>query len=185
MAELLASVEDLEVRLGRTFTSTETDRAEALLADASAAVQAYTGQQFTVGTSTVRLQVRNGTVRPPQSPISTITGIANIEGAALDHVWYAGPTVAVTGSIDGSWVDVTYDHGYEELPADIVAVVCQVAGRAMGVPADQGGIAQESIGNYSYSVGVAAAAGSVGLLNDERAVLDRYRRIGGMARIGP
>jgi hypothetical protein len=32
-------------------------------------------------------------------------------------------------------------------------------------------------------VGVAAAAGTVGLLNDERAVLDRYRVVGGMARL--
>ena len=62
-----------------------------------------------------------------------------------------------------------------------MAVVCQIAARAFGRPADQTGVSSETIGQYSYQVGGAAAAGPVGMLADERAVLDRYRRVGGTA----
>jgi hypothetical protein len=182
----LASVADLEGRLGRTFTVEESARATLLLADASAAVRAYTGQQFTAATNqTVRLKSRAGTVRLPQRPITAVDTIENVDGDALEFTWDAGNTVSISGYPLNAWVDVTYDYGYAEIPADIVAVVCQMAGRAMGTPADEAGYASESIGTYSYSVGAAAAAGGVGMLADERAVLDRYRIVGGMARIGP
>lgn len=191
MADPLAIVADLEGRLGRTFTGEESARAALLLADASAAVRAYTGQLISAATSTARLLLRDGKIRPSQRPIVTVVSVADMDAAVLDHVWYAGPTITVEAAVtDGIWVDLTYDHGFDPVPDDIVAVVCQVAGRAFGVPADQGGISQETIGNYSYSIsgtsrGATAAAGTVGFLNDERAVLDRYRQPLGMVRYGP
>lgn len=184
--EPLATIEDLEARMGRRITDDETPRAEALLQDASAAVRAYTGQQFTAGTTTARLRPRNGTVRLPQRPVVDVTAVANVEGTDVAFTWDTGDQVAITGL--GStvpfdvepirrvaYLDVTYEHGYELIPDDIIAVVCQIAGRAFGRPVQDSGTQQESIGGYSYSVGVAAAAGGVGMLNDERAVLDRYR----------
>lgn len=43
---MLATAEDLELRLGRTFDPTETLRVEAIIADVSAHVMSYTGNDF-------------------------------------------------------------------------------------------------------------------------------------------
>lgn len=179
----LASADDLAGRLGRTLTAAETDQVELLLADASAAVRTYTGQQFTQVEITSRIRARGGVVRLPQRPVSVVASVADPDGNDLDYTWYAGDRVILSSPWAATWVDVTYTPGYEETPADIVAVVCQIAGRAFGRPADQTGLSSETIGQYSYSVGGAAAAGAVGMLDDERAVLDRYRRVGGTANL--
>lgn len=179
----LATADDLAGRLGRTLTDTETDQAELLLADASAAVRAYCGQQFGQSDQTSRLRVRGGVIFLPQRPVTSVTTVADPDGNDIDFTWYAGDRIALSSPSAAQWADVTYTAGYEEIPADIVAVVCQIAGRALGRPADETGLASETIGQYSYSVGGAAAAGSVGMLADERAVLDRYRRVGGTANV--
>lgn len=178
MAEPLATVDDIAARLGRDLTASEETRAEALLVDVSAAVRAYTGQTFSAEETTRRLHARAGRVRLPDRPVNGVTVIADLDGNNLEFTWYSGDTLTLAATPIGGWVDVTYSHGWEELPADIVAVVCQIVGRALGTPADQGAFQNESIGNYSYTIGPAAAAGATGMLNDERAVLDRYRRVG-------
>lgn len=175
----LATVDELEGRLGRDFTGEEHSRAELLLADASAAVRAYCGQQFSAGTSTVRLGVRNRVVRLPQRPVVDVTTIEDTDGNDVTFTWFFGEMVEVDGT--AGWVDVTYEHGYDDVPGDIVAVVCQIAGRAFGATAADAAIARERIGTYEIQLGPAAAAGGVGMLNDEKAVLNRYRRVGGTA----
>lgn len=65
---------------------------------------------------------------------------------------------------------------FDEVPPAVAAVAAQIVARAWGVQPSDAGIAQESLGSYSYSVGAAAAAGPLGWLNDERAILDLYRR---------
>jgi hypothetical protein len=182
--DLLASVDDLSGRLGRALTAAESDRAELLLADASAAVRSYTGQHISQSETTSRLRLRGGTVRLPQRPVIDVASVADTDGVDLDVTWVAGDRLVVTNAYLTGWVDVTYTHGYEEIPSEIIAVVCQIAGRAFGRPADESGMQSETIGQYSYTVGVAAAAGGLGLLNDERAVLDRYARVGGTAWVG-
>lgn len=188
----LATVDDLEVRLGRTLTLTEADQAEALLDDASAAVRAYIGQSVDSAEQTARLRVRNGAVRLPRRPVTAVESVEDVNGNAIDFTWDAGQVVTLGSSFtDGwsteptrsayIWVDVTYTAGWATVPADLVAVVCQIAGRALGRPADSTGMTSESIAGYSYSVGGAAAAGPLGLLSDEKAVLDRYRRPGATA----
>lgn len=196
----LANVDDLETRLGRTLTATEGPRAEALLDDASAAVRGYTGQQITrpepddddARVSTTRLKVNGGTVRLPQRPVTAVTAVADTNGNNVLFTWYAGEVIQVAPNVPDSWawvpwvngiayVDVTYAHGYDEVPGDIVAVVCQMAARALGQAPDDSGKTSETIAGYSYTVGTAAASGAVGLLPDEKAVLDRYRRPAGMA----
>ena len=187
----LATVADLEARLGRSLDATETARAEALLAGASARVRSYTGQEFEQSTSTDRVRVRDGRVRLPQRPVTAVTAIADTDGNDVDFTWYAGELVDVGWSsrIDRigyrystRWLDVTYTHGYATIPDDVVEVVCQMVLRAFGVDPEASGLSQESIGSYSYSVGAVAASGSVGLLGDERGALDVYRRVGGTIR---
>lgn len=200
----LASVADLEARLGRDLTAgPQLARATALLDDASAAVRSYTAQQFTRSTTTERVTppVR-GPVVLPQQPVNDVTAVASALGVAQMYLWdglnlYVGDYLSgvvinlAAAYYDGGRyydgftrrqpIDVTYDHGFTAIPDEIVAVVCQIAGRAMGRPLEDSGVQQESIGGYAYTTGVAAAAGGLGMLNDERAVLDRFKRQVGMA----
>lgn len=185
----LATLNDVTGRLGRTLTQAETDRLALLIDDASAAVRAYTGQEFTAATSTVRLRAQAGNVRLPQHPVTAVTAVANTNGTAVLHTWYFGQLVWLASSmlvVNGptwgtatgrgpQYVDVTYTHGYAAIPADVVAVVCQMAGRALGTTPGEGGVQSETIGGYNYSLGSAAAAGGLGMLPAERVVLDRYK----------
>jgi hypothetical protein len=178
----LATVEDVEARLGRTLIGTEEDQMEALLADVSAAVRAYTGQEITAGTSSdIRLKVQGTTVRLPQRPVTAVDGVDSVTGDTLGFTWYAGDHLELDSVPTVGWVDVTYDHGYDDVPPDLIAVVCNIAMRAFGTPAEQTGLQSESIGTYSYTVGGAAAAGALGLLADEKKILDNYRRTIGSA----
>lgn len=189
----LATLDDLEARIG---TLSDPERAQAVLDDVSAVVRAYTGQQFTQEETTVRLRARNGGVKLPQGPVTEVASIENVDGGTVEFTWDAGGFVSLAGfdalrsfevepyrTNRAIWIDVTYTHGYETVPADIVAVVCQMAGRAYGRTADTTGVTQESIAGYSYSVGAAAAAGPMGMLADERRVLDLYRRPIGVIRV--
>jgi hypothetical protein len=188
----LATIEDVEARLGRVLDAGEDERVAALLDDASAAVRAYTGQGFTSEETTARLIPRNGKLNLPQRPVTAVSAVKTVDGDDIVFTWWIGNNVTV-GATNLNWfevngvpsqpLDVTYTHGYDTVPADIVAVVCQIVGRAMTKPADEAGYTQESIAGYSYALGAAAAAGAVGMLNDEKAVLDRYRRPGGSARL--
>lgn len=187
----LATVSDLEDRLGRSLAGADSTRAAALLIDASAAVRSYTGQQFTEATSTVRLQPRGGVVRLPQRPVVAVSAVKDTDGNALGFTWLGADRVQVTidgWEIEGSYrgpVDVTYQHGYAagETPDVIVAVVCQIAGRALGQNVEDAGKTGENIGNYSYTIGTAAASGALGMLPDEKAKLDPFRRIASPARM--
>lgn len=184
--EPLVSLEDVECRMGRTLTATEEDRLACLIADASAAVRAYTGQHFSVATTTARIKVKGGVIRLPQRPVTAVSALANTTGTALLFTWDAGAQVWLSSSLPlangptcsgrlPQYVDVTYTHGYDTIPADVVAVVAQMAGRALGTTPAEGGVQSESIGGYNYSLGSAAAAGGIGMLPAERAVLDRYK----------
>lgn len=179
----LATVADLEARLGRSLDATETIRAEALLAGASARVRAYTGQQFEQATSSVRLRSRGGRIRFPQRPVTDVASITDVDGNAIDFDWYAGSVIGGLG-VRVDWVDATYTHGYATIPDDVVEVVCQMVLRAFGSDPSASAITQESVEGYSYSIGAAGAAGAVGMLADEKAALDVYRRKGGTIRVG-
>lgn len=185
--EPLATLEDLEARLGRDLTSVSA-RAEALLRDASAKFRAEAnGQEINRRSSTVRATLRDGRVRLSQVPVVSITSVEDIDGDSISYEWDGRETLTfvTVGSFEIEpirspqfVVDVTYVHGYEFVPDDVIATVCQIAGRALGQNADETGLSQETIGSYSYSVGGAAAAGPLGMLADERSIARRYRRSG-------
>lgn len=181
----LATVEQLEARLGRALEdpSPERTRATALLDDASAVVIAETGRDFAVGEQTVRLRARGKKVRLPRaaSAVSEVVGVGD-DPSALEFTWYAGTVVDLAAVPLEGWVDVTFTVG--EVPAVVVAVVCQMAARALGVKPDDAGVQSESVGGYSYTVGAAAAAGAVGMLPDERRALRALGPLGSTIALG-
>lgn len=189
----LASTADVESRVGRDLTVAELARVENLIDDASAAVRVYTGRPFAETTTTSRMRVRFGRyVFLGRPEIVSITSVATVSGTELSYTWNGLEEIAVGISdrldiemlTQPAVVDVTYVHGSDTVHPAIKAVVAQMAARAFGRPADQSGVQQESIAGYSYSVGTAASSGAVGLLPDEKAVLDRFKRVGGTAWMG-
>jgi len=180
-----ASLADLEARLGRTLTGAEATRAEALLGDASAAVRRFTGQEITFRSSTDRVLVRDGCAVLSQWPVIAVSGATDINGVALSPTWDGGQVVelgavwvinATPSTLAATpYADVTYAHGFAEVPDDIAAIVCQMAARAFGRSADLAGVTSETIGSYSVTVGAAAAAGAVGMLEDEKRILRAFK----------
>jgi len=182
--ESLATLEQLETRMSSDIVDTQ--RAVALLAGASATVRSYTGQHITQATTTDRVKVKRGWVRLPQGPVTAVSTVLDTNANTILFEWLAGNKVQIQPNLDTfsfvpwqggiKWVDVTYTHGYADVPEDIVVVVCQIAGRAYGTSPEQSAVSSEGIGSYSYSTGGAAASGAAGMLAGERAILDRYRR---------
>lgn len=180
---MLATTTDLTARTGTDMAGDI--RAEALIADASAAVISYTGQQFLAGTSTTTVKVIRGRARLPQRPVTNVLTVETLEGVSVPFQWYSGDTLTVDFSVPDLFsfvpfsspqqeVVVTYDHGFDTVPSEIIAVVCQAAARAYGANAIDSGVSQETIGAYNYSTGAAASSGAVGFLLPERVILDRY-----------
>jgi hypothetical protein len=188
VAEPLATYADLVNRLGCVI---DQNRAEALLRDASAAVRRAAGGQIIsrVLNDTALIRPCGTSLWLPQYPVLAVDSIVDSDATAVEFTWELGQDVAVFSTAHGhsferdflfppSPLTVVYDHGYEPVPDDIIAVVCQVAGRAYGTNPQTTGLTQESLGAYSYSIGSAAASGPLGLLPGELAICRAYRRPG-------
>jgi hypothetical protein len=188
MADLLTDG-DLEARLGRDLTATEAERAPAVIADVSASIRLYTGQTFELTETTELVKIRRtGVAILSQRPVVSITEVKDHNDNDVTHTWIEGDDrVHLSPQVpdDFAWVPyrnplskvrVTYEHGYEEIPPAVVGVACSIALRALGQTPTDGGTVEEQIDDYRYRLGSAAGAGGFGLLPDERATLEPYRR---------
>lgn len=173
----LATPADLAARMSGTFDPAAVDAA---LTDASATVRAHAGQLFTRVTTVDLFKVRcDGIIRLPQRPVNDIIDVT-IDGQPIDYAWHGDDRLTVPPLY--LYVTAETDHGYDQIPDDVVAVTCNVAARALASPPEEAGLVSRSITNYSESFGAVGAAGPAGLFNDERAILARYRRPGTSAR---
>lgn len=200
----LATTEDLEARLGRPLTAEEQARAEALLADATALVQGYTRQTFEfVPDDVITLRPVGTLCRLPQRPVTAVTLVVALSG--VDTIpdltmppglwtWDGIDKVNILPVTSDTWVTlpeiwytdlaetvntyrITYSHGYNPVPADVVAVVCAMVMRILLSPSPVEGLVQERIGQYSYGLqqSTGAPGSSVRLTPDDKSTLDRYR----------
>ena len=197
----LASKADLAARLGRDITCEEDARLDALLADASALVRAYTGQDFAeTADAEVTLRAQGGMIRLPQRPVTAVSSVVaigwqGVPDIALADWWWDGLDQIRIGAgnyvinLPETWWDdedgypgtfrVTYSYGYAAPPADVVAVVCGMVLRTLTAPTAAGGVTSETIGPYSYRLESAGIGTSVSLGDVERKTLARYRRTAG------
>lgn len=204
----LASTTDLQDRLGRPLTAQEDARAQALLADASALVRAFTGRDFTRSDNdTVVLRAQQGEIRLPQTPVLDVTAVVAVgAGGAPDLPvvgWRWDGLDIIRTSADSPvinlpelWTDeeydsypgtyrVTYSHGDAEVPADVVAVVARMALRTLTSPTMAGGVTGETIGPYSYRTDGSGIGTAVAMTDDDRKMLELagYRRKAGMTMV--
>lgn len=183
----LATVEQLEARLGHPVDAV---RAAALLDDASAVVRNYTRQTITrVENDRFTVQYSRGRVRLPEKPADEPTLVERADGSGvIPHVswWWSGlgevefynSTLIANGPFYRHAmraVTITYSHGYPEVPADIVAVVCQMVARVIDGSVSSPGLRSEAIDDYKADLGGGLSSGTIALVPEETRTLDRYK----------
>lgn len=190
----LAQLSDISDRLPAAV-SIETQRATALIADASAVVRSFSRQQFTTSQSTVRVRPIGGRLRLPQRPVVSVDNLAlrlqnnaapvpfpgwwwdgsdEVQLATGDLVVNLAEELAGALSLQTPVCEVTYTHGWAQVPADVVAVVCSMVTRTLTAPG-LGGVISEGVGEYTYRLSDAAAQGPVTLTEAEKEVLRPYK----------
>lgn len=170
----LATIADVEARLGRSLTVSEQPKAAAYLNDASALFVQRSIQKFEVGESTVRLFPKDGIVRLVQRPVIEIVEVKDIDGIAIDYTWDGFQSLYDLGAYTP--VTVTYEHGSAEIPADVVACVAGMVARTLSISPDAAaGVTQQSVGPFSQSYATWAVGGQVMMSPAEAKVADYYR----------
>ena len=146
-----------------------------MLARASARLRRAAGQQITRTTSTVRLTSWRGHVVLPSPPVSAVTAVLQVK--------WDGTTTAATGWLWDGYdrvnrvcgdVIVTYTHGLDPMPDELLDLVCSVASRLGATPSGGGmeaGIRSESIDDYSVTYAAEGLTMASGLLEGEIASL--------------
>ena len=170
----LATIADVEARLGRSLTAGETSQATAWLGDASAMFVQRAVQKFEVSESTVRLFPRDGIVRLVQRPVIEIVSVTDIDGAEIDYTYDGHQSIYELGTY--SPVIVNYEHGSATIPDDVVAVVAGMVVRTLLVPDDAAaGIQQQSVGPFSQSFAAWAVGRQVLMSPSDIEVANYYR----------
>lgn len=183
----LATTNDLDAR---TITWDDQDLAETYLAVASASVRDAAGVPISRVTSTVNLYGDGGQwLRLPGPPVVSVAS-AVLDGETLDD-WalvegflfrQCGWTVC--GPLPKPVV-VTYTHGLADVPADVVDLVCRMAGAAIKLAeGGEGGsglvvdrVVSERLGDYAVTYDKASGTTEMELAQATR---DRLRsRFGG------
>lgn len=195
-----ATPTDLVVTLGRALDQIEQARAEILLARASDRIRSYTGQQLTyVENDTQILRVDGGQVVLPQWPNQKPSQIAYADGSgviAASAWWWGGvgvvdlspPSWVANGPSWGSLrrvntVAVTYTHGYEEIPGDIIDITVEMVSRVFAVPGLMPGLREGQIDDFRFALGGNLVTGQVALTDMNEADLDKYRRRTGSRKL--
>jgi hypothetical protein len=175
----LATTTDVETRLGRSLTESETAKAEALLDDASALVVGYTGQQFLPGESFNLLQVKQGNkIRLTQRPATDVIAITTTDGDDVVWTWDGFQTVTIdsVSTCNGDRLVVNYEHGNATVPQDVVAIVASMVARTISIPTEAAaGVTQQSVGPFSVTYANWAVGGQVMMSPAEQITLNRYR----------
>lgn len=170
----LATIADVEARLGRSLTAGETSQATAWLSDASAMFVQRAVQKFEVSESTVRLFPRDGIVRLVQRPIIEIVSVTDIDGTEIDYTYDGHQSIYELGTY--SPVIVNYEHGSATIPDEVVAVVAGMVVRTLLVPDDAAaGIQQQSVGPFSQSFAAWAVGRQVLMSPSDIEVANYYR----------
>lgn len=154
----LATLADMTAR-GVTVDPSEEGVVTTALATASAAVREAAGSPISRTTATVTLEgVPTSRLHLPGRPVVSVSSVA-IDGVPVDDwrlvsdaLWREDGWCAGRGP---SEVTVTYTCGLAAVPADIVDLVCRLAGQALVAhrsgDAMARAVSEERIGDYSVT----------------------------------
>jgi hypothetical protein len=195
----LAQVDDVIARLGRSLTDQETTRVEALLGDASALVRRYCRKDFLFHENDVLDIPGDGsTIKLPYRPVVEVTNVIAISGRpdipdipvswwvfnGVDEISIAESTASGVINLPEAWYDfgafpgtfqVTYTHGYTEVPPEVVMVIANGVIAVLLAPTMAAGVIGETVGAYSYRLERSGGGISVALSEGDLASLDDFR----------
>lgn len=181
----LATVEQFAVWLRSTTDAIDTARATLMLDAASHAIRRWTHQYLTLveGDQVVLDPSQGRFLWLDQLPVVSVASVS-VHGTALAAGDFAfdGKTGRLWRTDHREWfgrpsgIAVTYSHGYETIPGDLVAVCCGMAERGYSTePGDQALIG-ETLDGYSYQRSwQVAVSGVAGLTTAEQQALQDYR----------
>jgi hypothetical protein len=178
----LASVADLEAR-GVTVDPSEVDAVSLYLDVASTLVRDAAGSPISAAVSTVKLEGRGSRLLLPGGPVTGVSAVLEDGVAVSDYRLLSGALTRACGFAEGREYEVTYTHGLPAVPADIVDMVCRLAGQELaalrsGETASRP-LKTERIGDYSVGYDTDVDSGTMLLTDFQRARL--AARFGGGA----
>jgi len=173
----LASDTDVEAALGRALTTEESGKVDAILDKASELFRLRSGQQFTPGTSVVRLKSNGGEVRLTQRPVVSVQAVTDDEGHPVSYTLFG--SVLTTSLRSHRFVRVSYTHG-GDVPELVKTTIADVARKVLEIPVEaRSGLSQfsKTDGPFSESGTYAtwAVGGQTKLAPDDNAIADTFR----------
>jgi hypothetical protein len=194
----LATTTDLEDRIGRSLTSAEAARAPALLSDASALIRRYCRKDFLYHEDDVKVLRASGPeIVLPYRPVQEVSSVIAKSGRAgvpdipvtwwtfdgIDRLFVADASSSGVVNLPEDWYSgtfpdtfqVTYTHGYPEVPPEATGVCANVVLAVLLAPTMAAGVIGEVIGPYSYRVVRAGGGVAVALQENDLAQLRDFR----------
>lgn len=176
----LASDEDVVAALGRALTSAEGAKVDAILDKASELFRKRSGQQFTEGSSLVRLKVTANYVDLPQRPVVAVQSVTRdvAGGASISHDLFQS-RLTLHGVRAGDMVRVGYTHG-GPVPDLVRLTIADVARKVLEIdPKAATGLSQfsETTGPFTEQSTYAtwAQGGETRLSPEDNAIADSFR----------
>jgi hypothetical protein len=196
----LATTDDIVARLGRSLTDSEALKVEANLRDSSIQVRKYCNRvALTRVTETITVYINDRELQLPGLPIHGVTSVVAKGDPAtglpdLPITWYRfdgidkvfiDPELGWVINLPEVWIecsflyttfDVTIDHGFDDVPDDVLMVVANAALGAMTAPnGAAAGLIGESIGPYAWHADKGGAGIGASLSKASLATLSDYR----------
>lgn len=169
----IITVEELAAFMGKTFNSSESAQASAIIDVVEGAIESEIGASFTlVVDDLVRVQADgHGIIELKKKPVTAVTSVMDMDGVEIDS-WEFDGLVTIFNLYPQQVVDITYSHGFDSVPKDIKGVALGVSSRVMYNPA---GLRQETVGAISVTYpGIGGEAGTINFSSYERGVLRKY-----------
>lgn len=173
----LASEADVVAAIGRDLTPDEKAKVGAILDKASELFRLRSGQQFTPGSSLVRLKSNGGEIRLPQRPVVSVEAVTLDDGATVPFTLFG--SVLTTSLRSHAFARVAYTHG-GEVPDLVRLCIADIGRKVLGIPK----AAAEGLSQYSKTDGpftesgtyaTWAVGGQTMLAPDDNALADTFR----------
>ncbi len=195
----LANQSDVEARLGRSLTTQEARRIDALLFDGSAFIRQYARKDFESHPGdVVDIKASGGVIKLPYRPVQAVNSVVAISGApgipninvfwyvfdSIDEITVADPGYSGIINLPEYWYDigwfsstfrVNYDHGFSVVPEIAISILCTAVISVLTAPTMAAGVIGETVGNYSYRLQRTGGGISAALKDADLTALDDFR----------
>jgi hypothetical protein len=207
----LATPDDIAARLGRNMNQVEAARVDALLADGSGILRRYCRRDFLFYASdTTTVKADGGIIRlfswKPIKSIDSVVALSGTQGIpditvnwyhfdAIDKITVFNPAYSGIINLPEIWYEETFwwggsflitgSHGFVDVPADVVSVLCTAVTSELATPTMSATLMSESVGAYSYSMRRTSGAGLNAALIDAgmKTALQDYRQSYGTMKV--